>query len=398
MADAPRLSIVVPLAGGPAQALRCFQGIASQLDDPPYEVIVVDNASVGLGDLLASLDGDVEVVRSERRLGFQAATRLGAERARGELVVLVRDAAEPAPGWLGSLAAAFDDPSVGLAASVTAGTTDASPVAAWSVAIRGSDLGTPPDQDVPAELAIGALALRIATQGLRVVNVATSMIAAPGSRMGAARRRLGEAPELTVVIPTLDAASERVRNRIAAVQATTDAAHEIVVVDNGCPPQGFSGPVNAGLRAARTPYVVVMNDDVEPLSGWWVPLRDSLDCGAAVVFPLTVDGPMRSDFAAWCFAMTSQSIAEFSHAPGDFFDPSFTVWYQDTDLLRRLRQAGQAPVLVRDSRIHHGLSETVGSEDPDLSAWIRAQVAADREHFLRKHPDAILEGHALAAT
>ena len=29
------------------------------------------------------------------------------------------------------------------------------------------------------------------------------------------------------------------------------------------PPQGFAAPVNAWLRAARTPYVVVMNDDVE---------------------------------------------------------------------------------------------------------------------------------------
>ena len=95
------------------------------------------------------------------------------------------------------------------------------------------------------------------------------------------------------------------RGRLAAVQATTDVPHEIVIIDNGCPPQGFSGPVNAGLRAASTPYVVVMNDDVEPLRGWWAPLRAALDEGVAVAFPLTVDGPMRSDFAAWCFAITS---------------------------------------------------------------------------------------------
>src|SRR3712207_8323159 len=90
---------------------------------------------------------------------------------------------------------------------------------------------------------------------------------------------------------------------VAAVQRTTDAPYDVVVVDNGAPPQGFTAPVNAGIRASRAPYVVVMNDDVETLPGWWAPLRAALDAGAAVAFPLTIDGPMRTDFAAWCFAV-----------------------------------------------------------------------------------------------
>jgi hypothetical protein len=52
-------------------------------------------------------------------------------------------------------------------------------------------------------------------------------------------------------------------------------------------------------------------------------------------------------------------------------------------------------VLADASHIRHGLSQTVASEDPELSAWIRTQVAADRERFIRKHPDAVLHGHAL---
>jgi hypothetical protein len=43
------------------------------------------------------------------------------------------------------------------------------------------------------------------------------------------------------------------------------------------------------------------------------------------------------------------------------------------------------------------MSQTVATEDPELSAWVRAQVVADREAFVRKHPDAVLNGHALAA-
>jgi GT2 family glycosyltransferase len=393
----PRLSIVVPLTGGPTQALRCFEGIAAQADDPSHEIIVVDDASVGLEPLLGRLAGDVEVLRNERRAGFAGAARRAAATARGELVVFLRDAAVPAPGWLTPLSAALEDAAVGLAVSATAGSATDSPVAAWSFAVRAAELRHTEIPDVPAELLVGALGLALAERGLRTVTAPASVVAAPSARAAGARGAPGEVPELTVVIPTLDAASERVRACIAAVQGRTDAAHEIVIVDNGCPPQGFSSPVNAGLRAARTPYVVVMNDDVEPLPGWWPPLRAALDGGAAVACPLTVEGPMRFDFPAWCFAMARRTTEELSHAPGEFFDPELVLWYQDTDLLHRLRRAGRPPVVVDSARIRHGLSQTVRTEDPELSAWIRVQVAADRERFVRKHPDAVLDGHALAS-
>jgi hypothetical protein len=72
-------------------------------------------------------------------------------------------------------------------------------------------------------------------------------------------------------------------------------------------------------------------------------------------------------------------------APGEFFDPSLVVWYQDTDLLQRLRLAGRAPQLVIESRIRHGLSETVASSDPALRAWIDEQIRRDQLAFQAKH-------------
>ena len=391
-----KISIVVPLAGGPAQALRCLEGIAAQPDDPAHEIVIVDDASTGLEPLLSRLQGDVEILRTERRVGFAPAARHGAEHAAGEFVVFLRDGAVPAPGWLGPLAAALQDPDVGLAASATAGEVTQNPVAAWSLAVRAADLRAVGMPELPAGLVAGALSLSLVERGLRALTAPDSLVAAPGARIGGARRPAGEGPELTIVIPTLDAASDRVRACIAAVQGVTDAAHEIVIVDNGAPPQGFAAPVNAGLRAARTPYVVVMNDDVEPLPGWWPPLKAALDAGVAVACPLTVDGAMRYDFPAWCFALRREAVQQFSHAPGEFFDPELVLWYQDTDLLHRLRRADRAPVIVESARIRHGLSQTVGSQDPELAAWIRVQVAADRERFIAKHPDAVLQGHALA--
>jgi GT2 family glycosyltransferase len=397
---APRASIVVPLSGDPTQALRCLEGIALQPSDPSFEVIVVDDASADLEALLARLDGDVTVLRSDRRIGFGAAAVLGAQSARADTVVLIRGGAAPAPGWLAPLVAALQEPSLGLAASASVtGAEDRRNAArrgpgavlgAWSAAVRTADLRDAGCEGLDDRLVIGALALSASQRGLSVHDVPASTVSAPETRTGAARRAPGEDVELTIVIPTLDACSERIRGCLAAIATATEAAHEIVIVDNGAPPQGFSAPVNAGLRAVRTPYAVVMNDDVEPLPGWWEPLRARLDAGAAVAFPLTIDGAMRTDFAAWCFAIGRDALREFAHAPDEFFDPSMVIWFQDTDLLQTLQRAGRPPVLVRESKIRHGLSQTLSTPDPRLSAWVRAQIEADQRRFVVKHPDVTL--------
>jgi GT2 family glycosyltransferase len=382
------VTIVLPVQGGPEQVLRCLTALAGLPAEPSYDVVIVDDCSVGLEELLARLEGDVEIVRTPRRLGFAGAAALGAQRASSQIVVFMRGAAAPAAGdWLGGLVNALsDDASVALAASVTAQAPDAPPVAAFAAAVRRDDLDTV--GGVPAApdgLEIAALCTAMARRG-EVVSVPASVIDAPGARTGGARRAPGEPIELSIVIPTLDVTSERVRRCIAAVQATTDCAHEIIVIDNGAPPQGFAAPVNAGLRAARGEYMVVMNDDVEPLAGWWGPLRTALDGGEAVVFPLTIDGTMRRDFAAWCFGLSRATLDEFAVEPGEFLHPALVVWYQDTDLLARLRAAGRPPVCIEASRIRHGLSETVESEDPQLRAWIAQQIRLDQARFEQLHP------------
>ena len=85
-------SIVLVLQGGPEQALRCFGSLAELPDDPSFEVVVVDNASVGLLEVFELLGGDVEVVRAPRRVGAAAALALGVQRCSGEHVVLLRGA------------------------------------------------------------------------------------------------------------------------------------------------------------------------------------------------------------------------------------------------------------------------------------------------------------------
>lgn len=380
-------TVVVHLEGGRERSLRCLRSLAGLDPATEYEAIVVDDASSDLAGLLAGLEGDVRVIRNERREGLVASAASAAELANGEVLVLLRDAPELEPGALGPLLAALAEPALAAAAASVPGRPDAHPVCTHALALRSADascLGRASGAGPGLELA--AVCAELAATGRRVATVEESVAHPPGSRATSGRGEPGGPVELTVVIPTLDAASERVRACVAAVQATTGAPHQIVLIDNGAPPQGFTAPVNAGLRAVGTPYAVVMNDDVEPLPGWWQPLREALDGGASVAFPLTVEGGMRTDFAAWCFALSSATLERDAHGPGEFFDPALRVWYQDTDLLTRLRAAGRPPRLVREARIRHGLSQTVGSEDPELSAWVKRTVIEDREAFQRKHP------------
>jgi GT2 family glycosyltransferase len=199
--------------------------------------------------------------------------------------------------------------------------------------------------------------------------------------------RYGSVPELTVVIPTLDVLGERVRRCVESIKEHTDVAHEIVLVGNGTPPQGFTAPANSGIRGARGNFVVVMNDDVAVLAGWWPPLKEPLERGAYASFPITQDGGHRHDFTGWCFAVSREAIARVGHSPEEFFDPQFRVWFQDTDLLLRLCQAGHPPVAASGSRITHGLSRTLDDRtDEELASWVKEQIERDRQAFRRKWP------------
>lgn len=378
------ITIIVPLSTGLSAATACVEALAGLPDDPAHEVVIVDDASADLGDLCASLAGDVEIVRRDHPEGLAAAVRAGLERAADGIVVLVTGMGEVKGDWLGPLATGLADSAVSAVTSAVHGAEASHPVTAPAVAWRTADLRDVPD--VPDAMVIAAICAELARVG-RVEQASASTVAPASRRRVSARTDVGygRAPELSIVIPTLDATTDRVRACIAGIQAHTDVAHEIIIVDNGAPPQGFASPVNGGIRAARGRYIVVCNDDVAVLPGWWPPLRRAVDDGAAVAFPLTIDGMMREDFAAWCFAMSRDTVTRHGVEPGEFFDTSMVVWFQDTDLLVRLMKAGNPPRLVRESTIRHGLSETVQSDDPALRAWIAVQVQSDQKAFERKH-------------
>ncbi len=338
--------------------------------------------------MLDDFPGNTSLIRNDNREGLVNCARRAAAQAKGNIVVLLSGTAELDSPALGPLVAALDDPQVAAAAASLPLQPDSHPVCTHALALRRRDVLGLRATGAAAGSELAAICMELASNGRKVVTVAGSVARPARPRDSLTRAALGASPEVTVVIPTLDAASERVGRCVRAVQTRTEVPHQIVLVNNGAPPQGFTAPVNAGLRAVETPYAVVMNDDVEPQSGWWPPLKEALDHGAAVTFPLTEGTWFRTDFSAWCFALSRATLDEMSHAPGEFFDPAFRVWYQDTDLLTRLRAIDRPPQLVRGSRVRHGLSKTVESDDPELRAWVNNAIAEDRAAFELKHPSA----------
>jgi len=89
-----------------AQTVRC-------------EVVVVDNGSAdGTAEAVAAEFPEVVLVRLEENVGFGRAVNAGAERASGDVLLVVNNDAVCAPDFAERMLAAFDDPGVGMAAGV----------------------------------------------------------------------------------------------------------------------------------------------------------------------------------------------------------------------------------------------------------------------------------------
>ena len=160
------VSIALPVHdAGVAQ--RTLTRLAAVTDGAHFEVIVVDDGSTDeTRAVLATLGGDVQVVRNPEARGVVAAWNQAAERARGRHVVFLGAGASPERGWLRELVASADaDPDVAVVGS-------AAPIAGKApllvrrdrfAALGGFREGT------PEALAEVDLRLRARARGWRVV-------------------------------------------------------------------------------------------------------------------------------------------------------------------------------------------------------------------------------------
>jgi GT2 family glycosyltransferase len=95
----PRLSVVIPSASRPDLLSRCLASV-KQFAPSDTEVVVVDDASErGCISEVACTNPNVRVIRLNQRSGFCVAANIGVMSAGADVVELLNDDTEVAPGW-----------------------------------------------------------------------------------------------------------------------------------------------------------------------------------------------------------------------------------------------------------------------------------------------------------
>lgn len=152
---------------------------------------------------------------------------------------------------------------------------------------------------------------------------------------------------------------------------------------------GYGRAANRGLAEVETPYAFLLNPDLEVTADGVQSMLDfaqthaseaSLFAPAVVERDARHEGAMSRDWiigAAMLFKMKNFEDV-------GFFDESIFLFYEETDLCRRLRQRGQRILLNTDVHMHHlgGQSSCPNSNVEALKNWHRGWSYL---YYLRKH-------------
>jgi GT2 family glycosyltransferase/tetratricopeptide (TPR) repeat protein len=94
-------TIIIPVWNKVELTKQCLGHLVDVTKEISYEVVIVDNHSIdGTDEFLASLGGDVQIIRNPTNLGFAKACNQGARVARGKHLVFLNNDTIPKPGWL----------------------------------------------------------------------------------------------------------------------------------------------------------------------------------------------------------------------------------------------------------------------------------------------------------
>lgn len=118
-----RASIAIVTYNNLMFSQMCLASLLRNTDAPPFEVIVVDNASDdGTASYLravAAANPQVRVIWNATNRGFAPANNQALAAARGDVLVLLNNDTIVPPGWLEGLVRHLGDPAVGLVGPVT---------------------------------------------------------------------------------------------------------------------------------------------------------------------------------------------------------------------------------------------------------------------------------------
>jgi GT2 family glycosyltransferase len=111
------VSIVTPVFNKINVTLNCLRSLSKLETKLTFEMIIVDNASSDTTkEDLAKVDNLVYIHNSEN-LGFVDGCNIGAEKARGDVIVFLNNDTEVTSTWLDLLVNPLSDPTIGLVGS-----------------------------------------------------------------------------------------------------------------------------------------------------------------------------------------------------------------------------------------------------------------------------------------
>jgi GT2 family glycosyltransferase len=100
----PEVSVIVLNYNGRPWLTGCLDALAAQTGAPPFEVILVDNASTdGSAEFVTARYPSVAVLRNATNAGFAAGNAAGAKRAAGRWLVFLNNDTVAASNWLARL-------------------------------------------------------------------------------------------------------------------------------------------------------------------------------------------------------------------------------------------------------------------------------------------------------
>lgn len=175
----------------------------------------------------------------------------------------------------------------------------------------------------------------------------------------------------SIIVPTFDN-YDQLADCVQSIHNTTEN-FELIIVDNGDKPLGYTDPVVRGMRAARGDLIIALNDDVTVEQGWQDPLLAEAAKGTWVFSP---DHPTDQGKALGWFLCFSRE----GYIGTGGFDTQFTLWCADVDLFKRCLQYDRPPVRVAGPTPKHAYSTTTSHPDWQnlIKQWQQEDLAKYR--------------------
>lgn len=242
-----------------------------------------------------------------------------------------------------------------------------------------------------------------------------------------------EKPDVSVVIPAHNKINVTYFALCALVVAQNNCSFEIILIDDGSTdesknlseivsgikiirnedPQRFIRACNSGVQQAKGRYVAILNNDTEVTAGWLDELLHTFETfdqvglvGAKLLYP---DGRLQDggglvwksgtpwnyghgdnpwkpeycytrqvDYLSGAALLTSRKIWDEVGGLSSYLEP---MYFEDTDLAFKVRQAGYKTYYVPSSIVYHFEGATSGT---DITSGVKKYQAVNFPKFKRK--------------